>query len=59
MLEYSAAGTLLVEEAGGKVTDLDGSKYTLLTQAVLASAAGIHRELQRTLAEANAISCDS
>ena len=46
----SAAGTLLVQEAGGTVTDLDGSQYSLRTPAVLASAAGMHAELQRTLA---------
>jgi len=45
----SAAGTLLVEEAGGCVSDMDGSPYRLRTRAVLGSAPGVHVELQRLL----------
>ena len=51
----SAAGTLLIEEAGGVVTDLDGSPYGLSTAAVLGSAPGIHSELQQVLQEARAV----
>lgn len=54
----SAAGTLLIEEAGGRVSDLDGSAYGLSTAAVLGSAAGIHDELQAALAAAHATRCD-
>ena len=41
----SAAGTLLVQEAGGAVSDLAGSKYTLQSVGVLACASGIHGDL--------------
>lgn len=54
----TAAGTLLIEEAGGVVTDLDGSAYGLGTRAVLGSASGIHRALQAALADADAVRCD-
>ena len=54
----SAAGTLLIEEAGGIVTDIDSSPYGLSTRAVLGSARGIHGELQQVLAEADAVRCD-
>jgi myo-inositol-1(or 4)-monophosphatase len=40
-----AAGSLLVEEAGGIVTDLDGGKTYLTTGDVLCGSAGVHREL--------------
>jgi len=53
-----AAGTLLIEEAGGAVSDMDGGAYGLSTRAVLGCAYGIHDELQRTLAEADAVRCD-
>ena len=46
---FEAAGTLLVEEAGGCVSDMDGSPYRLRTRAVLGSAPGVHVELQRLL----------
>lgn len=32
-----AAGSLLIQEAGGQVTDIDGSPYTLSTRAVIGS----------------------
>ena len=54
----SAAGTLLIEEAGGTVSDMDGSPYVLSTRAVLGCASGIHHELQQTLAEAEAVKCE-
>lgn len=45
----TAAGTLLIEEAGGTVSGLDGGAFDLETRAVLGSAAGIHTELLRLL----------
>jgi myo-inositol-1(or 4)-monophosphatase len=54
----TAAGTLLIEEAGGVVTDMDGSPYDLSTKAVLASAPGVHGELQRALQDARAVRSD-
>ena len=52
----SAAGTLLVQEAGGRVSDLAGEEYTLQTVGVLACAAGIHCELVDSFEECNATS---
>lgn len=40
-----AAGSLLVEEAGGTVTDLDGTSDFLARGDVLCGSAGVHREL--------------
>ena len=54
----TAAGTLLIEEAGGAVTDLDGSPYTLATRAVLGSASGVHTALLGALEEADALTAD-
>jgi myo-inositol-1(or 4)-monophosphatase len=41
----TAAGILLVEEAGGKVTDFSGNRYQLNSREILASNALIHDEL--------------
>ena len=41
----TAAGILLVEEAGGRVTDLSGGKYKLDSREILASNGLIHAEL--------------
>jgi len=49
-----AAGTLLVQEAGGAVSHTDGSEYSLRTRAVLASNGIVHDELVGLLAEAGA-----
>jgi myo-inositol-1(or 4)-monophosphatase len=40
-----AAGIVIVTEAGGKVTQFDGSDCTLDSKQVVASNGGIHREL--------------
>ncbi len=45
-----AAGVLLVEEAGGRVTDLDGRRGYLRTGNVVAGGEAVWRELQRTVA---------
>jgi myo-inositol-1(or 4)-monophosphatase len=47
-----AAGTLLIEESGGEVTQIDGSPATLDARSILASNGRIHRELAATLASA-------
>ena len=44
-----AAGALLVEEAGGLVTDLDGGQRLFETGNVLAGSPGVWRELQHTV----------
>ncbi len=41
----TAAGILLVEEAGGQVTDFSGNHYRLDSQEILASNGFIHREM--------------
>ena len=41
----TAAGILLVEEAGGRVTDYAGHKYRLASDEILASNTAIHQEL--------------
>lgn len=46
-----AAGWLLVEEAGGRVTDLDGGPFALEGWTVVASNSRIHDELVAALAE--------
>jgi myo-inositol-1(or 4)-monophosphatase len=41
----SAAGYLIVEEAGGKVTDHDGNKFSVYQHKVLATNGKIHEEM--------------
>jgi myo-inositol-1(or 4)-monophosphatase len=41
----TAAGLLLIEEAGGKTTDFSGGHYRLDSREILASNGGIHEEL--------------
>jgi myo-inositol-1(or 4)-monophosphatase len=48
-----AAGTLLVREAGGTVTRIDGGVAGLDARSILATNGRIHEELQRVLAEAS------
>ena len=47
----TAAGVLLVEEAGGKVSDLEGRPYRLGGPTILASNALVHEEMLRVAAE--------
>jgi len=49
-----AAGKLLVEEAGGTVTDTVGRPYRLETRNVVATNGSIHESLLQALDEANA-----
>jgi len=44
-----AAGLLLVEEAGGKVTDFQGKKWGLHTRAYIASNGKVHEEVLRVM----------
>lgn len=44
-----AAGALLIEEAGGSVSDLDGGNDFLRTGNVLAGSSAVHRELLSTI----------
>lgn len=45
----SAAGTLLVTEAGGKVTRFDGTKYTPYDKDILATNFLIHNQMSKVL----------
>lgn len=45
----SAAGMLIVEEAGGRVTRFDGAKYTCHDPDILATNGSIHREMSKIL----------
>lgn len=47
-----AAGALIVQEAGGKVTDLYGNDYTLRTRSLVASNGNIHDALLQVLQDA-------
>jgi len=55
----SAAGALLVREAGGRVTDCEGQEYVLGTRPVCSSNGKIHDELLGVLAEAGATQLDA
>ena len=44
-----AAGALLVTEAGGKFTNLEGKDYTLRTRKMCASNGKVHDEVLRVL----------
>jgi len=48
----TAAGILLVQEAGGKVTDMRGDAYTLTSPHIVATNGKIHEEMLKALAEA-------
>jgi myo-inositol-1(or 4)-monophosphatase len=47
----TAAGIVLVEEAGGKITDLQGQPYVLGGPSILASNGLIHAEMVKVAAE--------
>lgn len=44
-----AAGVIIVEEAGGKVTDYDGSKWSINSKGIVASNGLIHNEVIKYL----------
>ena len=47
----TSAGYLLVEEAGGRITHFDGSKFTLDSREVFATNGLIHDEMQHLFAD--------
>jgi myo-inositol-1(or 4)-monophosphatase len=55
----TAAGVLLVREAGGIVTDLQGGTFSIATRPLLASNVAAHAELQEALAEADVRGLDA
>lgn len=50
------AGALLIQEAGGLVTDLDGSPYRIETRNMLCSNGLVHEPILHVLQEADAVS---
>jgi len=54
----TAAGTLLVSEAGGRVTGTDGAPFTLTSRGAFASNGRVHEEVQDVLRDAGALHCD-
>lgn len=55
----SAAGVLLVREAGGAVTGLDGARHQIETRTLIASNQACHSELQVALAAAGVQGLDA
>jgi myo-inositol-1(or 4)-monophosphatase len=47
----TSAGYLLLEEAGGRITHFDGSKFTLDSREILASNGLIHAEMEHLFAD--------
>lgn len=47
-----AAGALLVQESGGKISDISGAPYSIHTRNVLASNGNIHHMLEEQLKQA-------
>ena len=45
----TAAGLVIVREAGGRVTDFKGGKYSIYNKQILATNGRIHRQIQRVL----------
>jgi myo-inositol-1(or 4)-monophosphatase len=45
----TAAALILVEEAGGRVSRLDGSEYSIFDPDILASNSRIHRAMKKVL----------
>ena len=44
-----AAVSLIVEEAGGRVTDFDGDRVSLETESIIATNGLLHDEVRRAL----------
>ncbi|CAN0369874.1 unnamed protein product [Ectocarpus sp. 6 AP-2014] len=54
-----AAGALLIQEAGGEMTDILGGPYSLSTRAIIGSNKLVHEEIRHILVEAKATRPDS
>jgi myo-inositol-1(or 4)-monophosphatase len=46
-----SAGALIIQEAGGQFTDLEGNDFTLRTRKICATNGKIHDEMLRVLRE--------
>ena len=53
-----AAGVLIIREAGGMVTGLDGQPHQLTTRTLIASNKEAHGKLAEVLAEAKVVGLD-
>ena len=49
---------MLVEEAGGRMSGIDGTPYTLKTRCALGSNGHTHNELREALADAGCFGLD-
>ena len=50
------AGSILIEEAGGRITDLEGERWNLRTRKICASVGGkVHGEILEVLREAGVV----
>ena len=47
----TAAATLIVKQAGGKVTDFEGKPFSIYSEHLLASNGAIHSQMIRVLAQ--------
>jgi len=47
----TAAGLVIVQEAGGQITNLAGRRFSIYDGAILASNGKIHRQMQKVLAK--------
>ena len=56
VLNFFNTGALLIQEAGGLVTDLDGTPYKLETRNMLCSNGFVHDEVLGILRDADAVS---
>ena len=53
-----AAGALLVAEAGGRMSDINGDPYCLATRCVIGSNGATHEELRTALEKAGVLGLD-
>lgn len=54
-----AAGALLIQEAGGEMTDILGSPYSLSTRAIIGSNKLVHEDIREVLVGAEATRPDA
>jgi myo-inositol-1(or 4)-monophosphatase len=50
-----SAGALIIQEAGGKFTDLEGSEFSLRTRKICATNGKIHDQLLKALKDAGIV----
>lgn len=53
-----AGGALLIKEAGGRMSDINGEEYKLSTRCVLGSNGFVHEELRAALEKAGVLGLD-